>query len=140
MKDWKSTESTQKHHRQVLTQILLPLWLSILVGVGLAVLAVIGTVHQSSEVNRWGNISAIFVILPNLITSLFTLVILFLIVRGVSIFHQKLAGWLIRLQGIFHQLRLLARSLADRVVAPVFFVHQMNARVQYLRKKFILRG
>lgn len=137
MKDRKSTDSTQKHHRQVLTQILFPLWLSILVVVGIAVLAVVGTVHQSSEVNRWGNISAIFVILPNLITSLFTLAILFLLVRGVSIFHQKLAGWLIRLQGLFNQLRLLARSLADRIVTPVFFIHQMTARVQYLRKKFI---
>lgn len=137
MKDGKRTDTTQKHHHQVLTQILLPLWLSILVAVGVAVLAVIGTIHQSSEVNRWGNISAIFVILPNLITSLFTLAILFLIIRGVSILHLKLTGWLFRLQGLFNQLRLLARSLADRIVTPVFFIHQMTARVQYLRRKFI---
>lgn len=137
MKDWKNIHSTQKHHRQVLTHIWLPLFLSILVAVGVAVLAVVGTVHQSNEVNRWGNISAIFVIIPNLVTSLFTLAILFLLIRGLSIFHQKLARWLIRLQGLFNQLRLLARSLADRMVTPVFFVHQMTARVQYLRKKFI---
>lgn len=137
MKDWKSTDTQEKHHRQVLTQILLPLWLSILVTVGVAGLAVVGTVHQSSEVNRWGNISAVFVILPNLLTSLFTLAILFLLIRGVSIFHRKLAGWLIRLQGLLNQLYLLVRSLADRIVTPVFFVHQITARLQYLRKKFI---
>jgi len=125
-----------RHRRQVRLQIWLPIWVAILLVVALAALAIFGTVNRSSEVNRWGSISAVLLIIPNLLTSLVSMAILFLSVRGLSILYRKLPAWMHRLQGLLRSVQAVVRNLADKSVSPLFSIHSAGASLGAVRDKF----
>ena len=124
-----------RHRRQVRLQIWLPVWVAILLVVGLAALAILGTVNRSSEVNRWGSISAVLLIIPNLLTSLVSMAVLFLSVRGLSILYRKLPAWMHRLQGLLQTVQSAVRNLSDKAVSPLFSIHGAGAGLGAVRDK-----
>jgi hypothetical protein len=116
-------ERAAEHRRQVNMQIWLPLIGGLIVALGLAALAILGTIRGSSEVNRWGNISAVYLIIPTLFTSLITLAILVLCIVGVSKLAGKMPGWLARAQGLFAYAAGRIRQAADRLVEPIVSIN-----------------
>jgi len=126
----------RRHRRQVRLQIWLPIWAAIILVLAVAALAILGTVNRSSEVNRWGNISAILLIIPNLVTSLISMTILFLSVRGLAALYRRIPGWMHRLLSIFQSLQAFVRKMADKAAAPVLSVNAAGASLGAVRRKF----
>jgi hypothetical protein len=123
-----------RHRRQVQLHILLPLVFSILLVLAVAGLAIAGTVNRSSEVNRWGNISAVLLLIPNLLTSLLSIGLLLLIVRGVNALYRKIPGWLVIVLGLLRKIHAYVRSFADKIATPVVSINSTGAGFKAARK------
>jgi hypothetical protein len=129
------------HQRQVNLQIWLPLILGLVVVLGLAGLTIFGAVRGSGEVSRWGNLSAAYLLIPTLLSSLLTIAVLVLCVRGLSKLSGKLPGWLAAAQAFFAMVAVRVREIADRLVAPVISVNSASGgmsgvfRSRFTRKK-----
>jgi hypothetical protein len=128
-------ERAAEHQRQIRLQVWLPLGVGILLVLALAGLTIFGAVKGSSEVNRWGSLSAIYVMIPTLISSLLTVAVLVLIIRGLSKLKAKLPGWMYILQGLFARIAGYARLYADKIASPVFAVGGFTSGLKAARKK-----
>ena len=135
LKDLSPEFLAARHRKQVGYQIWLPLIVGILIALALAALAIVGTVQGSSEVNRLGNISAVFLLIPSLITNLITLTVLIVIIKGVSVLYRKFPGWFALLLGVLKIIRSYTRAIADKIVAPVISVNSVSAVIKTVRKK-----
>lgn len=124
-----------RHRKQVQVQIWLPLSASILVVLALAAFAIYGTVNQSSEVNRWGSISAVLLIIPHLVTSLVTIVVLILIIRGISALYRKMPGWLNRLHRLLVIAQHYVRTTANQFVSPIIKINSAGKGLTSIGKK-----
>lgn len=123
------------HRRQVRIQIWLPLILTLLVVFGLAGLAIFGTVQGSDQVNRWGNISAVLLILPNLLTSLIGIVLVYYLSRGVAYLLRKMPAWMVRWQALMARISAYLRRFTDQIVRPVIQVNSFEAGMKAVGRK-----
>jgi hypothetical protein len=128
-------ERAKEHRRQLLLQVWLPLTITILVVIGLAGLTIAGAVMQSSQVNRWGSLSAIYLIIPNLVINIIFAALLVLMAVGLRKFHQKLPGWLKVVQNLFASIASYARKAADRLVAPMISFGGTTASIRSLFRR-----
>jgi hypothetical protein len=123
------------HRRQMIWQIWVPLGASILIILALMTLTVVGAFMKSDQLERWGNLSAVWVIIPVLISTFIFLVIAFACVYGMSKLLQKMPGWMLRLQlGMVH-IGLIFRRAADAATRPVMAVNGVETRVKTLWQK-----
>ena len=129
-----------EHRRQMVRQVWIPMIASIIVVLAIAVLAVVGTVRESDQVNQWGNISAIYLIVPVLITSLVFLAITALMIFGLSKLLKKVPFWMFNLRMRTSQMSVIVRRGADSAVAPIMAVNASNARVRALWKRYFKKG
>lgn len=130
-------ERAAEHRRQVGLQIWLPLALGLLVAFGLVALTILGAVRGSSEVNRWGNLSAVYLLIPTLLTSLISLTLLILSIRGLGSLARKMPGWLKTVQAFMRMVSFRVRVLADQLVKPVIGIGSAAsaASAPFKRKK-----
>ncbi len=75
-------ESYLKHRREFRTQILTPILLLVLAGVGLAVLIGVATFRDSGDVGRWAAISTIWMSIPALGALLVIMMVLSTLIYG----------------------------------------------------------
>jgi len=123
------------HRRQMNRQVWLPLILTGIVVLALMVLTVVGAVQGSSEVNRWGNISAVLIIIPVLVSSLLTLAILGAADYGLAKLLKNVPGWMLKAQLFMIQFSLAIRRAADATVKPIFTVNTFSTRTGTLWDK-----
>ena len=122
----------EDHRRQMRMQVWLPLGLTLLVVLALVVLAIIGTVNESPQINRWGNLSAVIVILPVLLTMFVFLIIVGAAVYGMRKLLHKMPDWMLRLQLRMVRIALGVRRAADSATQPVIKTNTFSARVKRL--------
>jgi hypothetical protein len=127
------------HRRQMLWQVWTPLIVTLVIVLALMVLAIIGTVQGSAQVNRWGNISAVLVIIPVLVSGLLVLVIFAAMAYGVSKLVKNMPGWLLKVQLFMLHLALIVRRVADTATKPVFTANSFTARASRLWEKIFHR-
>ncbi len=119
------------HRRELLWQIVLPLVLSILVLVGLAVVVALSGVGDAS---RWADISLIWLLLPLLLLSLVPLVAVVAMIVLISRLIGRLPGLAVQLQQIFEQVEGIMNRVADRTSEPVIKLRSAVAALRALRK------
>jgi hypothetical protein len=107
-------------------QIWLPLILGSVIVLGLAGLTVLGAVQGSGDVTRWSNLSAVYLLIPTLLSSLLTIAVLVLCIYGLSKLSKKMPGWLAVAQSFIMMVPVRVRQLADRLVAPVISVNSAS--------------
>lgn len=127
------------HRRQMVRQVWIPLIAAIVIVLALTILAIIGTVQGSSEINRWGNISAVLIILPVMIGGLLMLVIVGGTAYGLRKLLQKMPGWMLRAQLFMLRLSLTVRRVSDSTTKPVFAVNTFQARATTLWDRIFRR-
>lgn len=76
--------SYQKHRREFTRQILLPILLVTLAGLGLGGLAIYGAAVQSDGVSLWADIAIIWLIVPMMLVALLKIALLVGLVYGLS--------------------------------------------------------
>jgi hypothetical protein len=128
------------HRRQMLTQVWLPVIASVVIVLAVAILAIVGTVQGSSQINQLGNVSAIYLIIPVLIMGFATLALTGLIVYGLAKLLKKIPLWMLILQMRAGQVATLTRRGANTVVSPIMAVNAFIARVQAFWKKIFNKG
>jgi hypothetical protein len=127
------------HRRQMLWQVWLPLGVAIFIVLALIILTIVGAAQNSPQVSRWGNISAIIVILPVLLVGTLLLVIVLALVYGLSKLLKRMPGWMLSLQLRMVHISLITRRAADSVTRPVMTVNTTTARVKRIWDRFIRR-
>lgn len=121
-----------RHRKQMLWQVWIPLVASIVITLALAALTIVGAVQGNSQVERWANISAVWVILPVLISGLLLLALIAGLAYGISKLLKKMPDWLLRAQLFMLRLALGIRRAADKATTPVFATNTFSARVSTL--------
>ncbi len=128
---------TADHRRQMRLQVWLPLVITLLVVLALAALTIFGAVQGSPQVERWGAISAILVIIPVLIWGIVFLVITGAVLYGVSILLKKMPDWMLKLQLQMMRLSLGVRRAANVITQPVIKTNTFSARVSRLWERVV---
>jgi hypothetical protein len=128
-------ERSAEHKRQMLLQVWLPLAGGTALVLAVCILAIIGTFRGSSEVNRWGNISAVYLIIPSLLTSLVPIVLYILAIRGMSKLLAKMPVWMMAVQALFTRIYAITRQVADKLAAPVLTAGGLSAGLKTARRK-----
>jgi len=118
----------EEHRAQMIWQVWVPLGSGILIFLVLAGLSVAGAVVQSPQIERWGNLSAVWVFLPVLLTGLIVFVIVGACVYGMSRLLQKMPEWMLKLQLLMVRFSLMVRRASNASTSPVFMVQGFNAR------------
>ncbi len=103
-----------------------------LVVLALAILTIIGAAQGSSQIERWGHISAIWVIIPVLISGIVILAIVGGSAYGMSKLLGKMPEWLLKAQLFMVHLALTVRRAADAATKPIMASNTLSARVSTL--------
>jgi hypothetical protein len=121
---------TQRNHRrQVWWQVLFPILLFGAIIAAVAVLAAWGT-NSNAQVAQWGNISAVFLILPVLALLLVGSVILGLIIYGMTRLLKVLPSYLRLVQLFIERVGEFFRKIADTTAKPVIATNSAWAGVR----------
>ncbi len=124
----------EEHRRQMLWQIWAPLALGLLIFFALMVLTLIGAARQSSLVEKWGNLSAIYLLIPVLFIALIVLAILGGCIYGLMKLLKNMPGWMLTARIQILRVALLLRRGMDAVTKPVFVVNETMARAEGLKR------
>jgi hypothetical protein len=135
-----NTSPAAAHRRQMIRQVWIPIIASIIIVLAVVILAIIGTVQGSSLINQWGNISAIYLIIPILFTGLVLLALNAAIIYGLGKLYKKMPLWLFIARMRTAQVAVMVRRGSNAAVQPVMKVHMFNARVRALWKKIFNKG
>ena len=126
------------HRRQMLMQVWLPLGVSIAVVLALVILAIVGAVRGSPQVERFGNLSAVLIIIPVMFTGVLVLAIVGGLAYGVTKLLGKMPNWMLRAQLFMIHLSLSIRRAANAAAKPVIATNTFSARVRAFWRKVII--
>jgi ABC-type multidrug transport system permease subunit len=112
-------ESYLKHRRDMTRQILVPIILVTVIGLGFVALSIYGAVANSSNVSLWADISLIWLIIPMMFLALVILGLVGGMVYGLA----KLLGVTPRYTGLAQQYALWLNAeivlWTDKIIQPV---------------------
>ena len=135
-----NTSPAAQHRRQMIWQVWVPIIASIIIVLAVAILAIVGTVQGSSLINQWGNISAIYCIIPILVTGLVLLALNGGIIYGLGKLYKKMPLWMFIVRMRAAQMAVLVRRASNSAVQPVMAVNSFDARVRAFWKKIFNKG
>jgi len=93
------------------------------------------TVYRNPEINRWGSISAIYLLIPNLILTLIPIALLVLAIYGMSKLLAKMPAWMFAVQALFARIYAVVRQAADKLAAPVLAAGGFSEGLKAARRK-----
>lgn len=120
------------HRRQKLWQIWVPMIVTILIVLGLETWAIIGAVQGSPQVDRWGAVSAVIVIIPVLFYGIIFLAIAGGLAFGVTYLLRKTPGVMFSIQSFMLRVALATRQVADSITKPVFATNTVTSKTKAL--------
>jgi len=120
------------HRRQMLRQVWAPLFISLFVVLALMILTIVGAVNANPQVEHWGGISAILIIIPLLLVLLVFLAITGACIYGMTKLLKRMPDWMLRLQLLLVRVSVAVRRGADAATQPVIKVNMFSARVKRL--------
>jgi Na+/H+ antiporter NhaC len=127
----RSSEAEQKHHREVLLQITLPLIIFVLIILALAVFAATGA---PGNVSRWASVSLIWLLVPMILLAFIFLIILGGLAFGVTRLIGILPEYAHKVQDIFDRIGDLVKQGSDAAVEPFLRVQSFLASVQAVKR------
>ena len=113
------TDPHASHRQQLFWQIGLPLGVTVLLVVALAVLAALATAQDASQGVHWASISLIVLILPLYVAGLVMFVFITLFIYGVARLYQVLPIYTIKARAFVYRAGAFALEYLNRVVQPV---------------------
>ena len=125
-------ESYQRHRRQLISQILLPIVIAALLFVAMIVLINVATFRSNGDVARWAAISTLWIVIPIMIVSLIFLAVLVGLVYLMKRLLNITPVYTGMAQDLVHKLMIRIRLLADQLVKPVIFWDSVGASINRL--------
>lgn len=127
---------TQAAHRQ---QVLWQIWVPFAVVVILVLISAVGVVvaglQGTGDINRWANISLIWLIAPMLLLTVLMIAATAGIVYLLFQTLRVLPSYSRQLQDILAKVSFYVRKYSDAVVEPFLKAHSFTASVRALRRK-----
>jgi hypothetical protein len=127
------------HRRQMLWQVWVPLGITIFLVLACMIWTVFAAVQGSPEIARWGNISAVWVILPWLVVGALIVGIVGGSSYGMFRLLNKMPEWLLIAQLFMVHFALVVRRFADYATKPIVATNTFTARVSTLWGKIFHR-
>ena len=127
----RSSEAEQKHRREVLLQITLPLVIFVLIILALAVFAATGA---PGNVSRWASVSLIWLLIPLILIAFIFLIILGGLAFGVTRLTGVLPGYAHQAQDLFDRIGELVKQGSDKIVEPFLRAQSFIASAQAVKK------
>lgn len=128
--------TAQKHRREVLWQITVPLIIGIILVLALAVfITVVSYTGNGSAASLWADISLIWLIIPAFIGGLILLVLLAGLAYGIYWLVQNLPTWALQAQNIIVTVGVNVRKATDLAVEPVLRVEGAVAGLRTLFRR-----
>ncbi len=121
-----------KHRKQTFWQIWVPLYLSILVVLFLAVLAAVSAGNPA--VTEISQLSTVYLVTPVLIIGFVVFVLLGAVIYGLSKLLNILPVYTRMVQGFFRQMAVFVRMWSDKSVQPVLAIRTWWAGFEAARK------
>ena len=119
----------ERHRKEVMWQILVPVVIGAVIVLALAILATIGT---DAQVSKGADVSVIW-----LITPLFIVALIFLVLLGAMIYAMMsllgiLPGYARLVQDYFDAFRVQVGIVSDKAVAPILRMESIKASLRAL--------
>lgn len=115
------------HKREVFWQISLPLIIGTLVLVAAVVAIILSALQPVTDLERWADVSLIWIILPSLFFALIMLAVLVALVFVVSLMLRSIPRYARILQLYFELGKSKIYKLANLLVEPILKVNSLSA-------------
>lgn len=131
----RNPETYQKHQKEVLWQITIPL----IAGLVILLLLMVGSVSSAINQSRIADISLIWIILPNLAMALITLIILVGLIYGLIKLIGILPYYTQKIQVFFDLIKDRAKNIDDRLIEPIIKGKTTSASLRKLKDQLFRR-
>lgn len=121
--------SYQKHRKDLIWKIIFPVVLSTVLCIGLIVLIWFATFRGGGDVQRWADISTMWIAIPTMIGMLITLALLGGIIYLLAKLLHITPRYTVMAQDFFYMIQSYAKRIADAVVKPIINVDAIGAGI-----------
>jgi hypothetical protein len=118
--------SYRLHRKQLWLQILLPILLSVLIVLALAILTGIATFRDQGDVGRWAAISTIWLTLPVIIAGVILLALVIVLIYLVSQITSRLPIYSHQTQQIFYRIEGGVKRYAEMFRKPMLALKELT--------------
>ncbi len=125
-------ESYRRHRRQLVTQIILPMVVTVLLFVALIVWINLATFRGSGNSARWAAVSEIWIFAPLIIVSLLFLILLVGIIYLLARLLGIIPNYTSKVQDFVQELGVRIQHAADIPVRPFIFLDSIGASIKAL--------
>ncbi len=123
------------HKRDVFWQITLPLLAGILLILAAVGAIIFSTLQPVTDVERWADVSLMWLILPALFFAFLFLVVLAALVYGVSFLLHMIPRYALVVQLFFERVKDKAGQLLNASVEPVLRINSIWAAIRYASER-----
>jgi uncharacterized membrane protein len=127
--------SYQLHRKQVWTQILLPILLTVLVFIAVIVLTSVATFRDNGDVARWAAISTIWLVLPVMIAGIVLLIFLLAIIYLLARFISMIPPYSDQAQRFVFQIEGYVKRGTEMILKPVLFVDLIKSQFKQFMER-----
>lgn len=124
-----------KHANQLVTQILLPIFLVTLAGIGISLLAILSTTNQPGVTEHWSKISLVLIILPALFGGLLLLATLIAFSFLLGKLNHNLPPHLAHIGEYVEVVGASFQRIITGSTRPVIFIKSIKAAILHFFKR-----
>ncbi len=124
--------SYQKHRKDLMWKIIFPVLLSSVLCIGLIVIIYISTFSAGGDVQRWADISTMWIAIPTMIGMLIVLALLGGIIYLLAKLLNITPKYTVMVQDFFHLVQSYVKRGADAVAKPVITIDSIGAGINRL--------
>ena len=124
--------SYQKHRKDLMWKIIFPVLLSSVLCIGLIVIIYISTFSAGGDVQRWADISTMWIAIPTMIGMLIVLALLGGIIYLLAKLLNITPKYTVMAQDFFHLIQSYVKRGADAVAKPVITIDSIGAGINRL--------
>ena len=122
--------SYQLHRKQIWTQILLPILLTVLVFIAVIVITSLATFRGNGDVSRWAAISTIWLVIPIMIAGLILLAILLAVIYLLAKLIGVIPPYSNQAQRFVYQIESYVKRGTEMILKPVLFVDLIKLQIK----------
>ncbi len=124
--------SYRKHRKELTWRIIFPVVLSSALCVGLIVLISIATFGWGGDVQRWADISTMWIAIPTMLGLLIFLVLVVGIVYLLARLLDLTPRYTVIVQDFLYKVESYAKRFADAVAKPIISINSIGASINRL--------
>ena len=125
-------ESYRKHRKDFTWKILFPVILSTVLCIGLIVLINIATFSWGGDVQRWADISTMWIAIPFMLEMLVFLAIVVGLIYLLTKLLNLTPHYTVIVQDFFYKIERYAKRIADAAAKPIIAIDSIGAAINRL--------